>query len=325
MSCHGCYRPGTDMFCLPCRKLLFNGRRVSPILDFESPKDSNLAQFQEKTKRLSISGVQLKYSVRLEENALKLTDISGQYILKPIPPSAQLSYSSQAPENEHLTMQIASRVYGIETAVNGFLKFKDGAPAYITRRFDLAPDGSRYQQEDFAQLSGRTKNTHGENFKYNSTYEEIGMLIKQYIAAALPALENYFRLVLFNYIFSNGDAHLKNFSIIRTTYGDYMLTPAYDLMCTVLHTSLESDMALDLYTDDHKDEFYSTHGYYGRPSFEELARRIGLLPKRAATIINNMINKSADVKSMIDKSFLDIKIKELYFTYYLEKLRRFNK
>ncbi len=38
--------------------------------------------------------------------------------------------------------------------------------------------------------------------------------------------------------------------LIQTDFGDYTLSKAYDLMCTVLHTSLEGDTALDLYTDD---------------------------------------------------------------------------
>jgi serine/threonine-protein kinase HipA len=41
------------------------------------------------------------------------------------------------PANEHLTMQIARQVYGIETAENALIFFKNGAQAYITRRFDV--------------------------------------------------------------------------------------------------------------------------------------------------------------------------------------------
>ena len=34
------------------------------------------------------------------------------------------------PANEHLTMQIARQVYGIETAENALIFFNDGTPAY---------------------------------------------------------------------------------------------------------------------------------------------------------------------------------------------------
>ena len=165
MTCNGCYKEGIEGFCPRCRKLLFDGKKVSHILDIDPPKPDNLPAYQEMTKRLSISGVQLKYSLKLEDKKLALTESSGQYILKPIPPNAQIVEAAQAPENEHLTMQIASSVFGIETAANGLIYFKDGTPAYITRRFDIKPDGSKYLQEDMAQISGRSRQTDGENFK----------------------------------------------------------------------------------------------------------------------------------------------------------------
>jgi serine/threonine-protein kinase HipA len=41
----------------------------------------------------------------------------------------------QLPANEHLTIQIAKQVYGITVAKNAVIFFKDGSPAYITKRF----------------------------------------------------------------------------------------------------------------------------------------------------------------------------------------------
>lgn len=322
MSCAGCYKPNVEGFCPKCRKKLFDGLRVPHVLSFETPKAANLEAFQEKTKQLSISGVQLKYSLRLQDKELVLTEKGGQYILKPIPPSRQIVLPEEAPENEHLTMQIAEQVCGIATAPNALCRFADGAPAYITRRFDVRADGSKYQQEDFAQISGRTKKTHGEEFKYSGTYEAIGILIRKYVAAYPPILERFFRLVLFNYLFSNGDAHLKNFSLIRTDYGDYTLTPAYDLLCTVLHTPHESDTALDLYEDDINHEFYGRYGYYSRQHFEELAQRIGILTQRAHTIIEGFLNQTAAVEGLVAASCLGTEAKDKYLQYYLDKVRR---
>lgn len=324
MSCPGCYAKGTDRFCARCRKNLFDEIKIPSVLVFDAPKATNFGLYQEKTKRLSISGVQLKYSMRIEDGSLQLTDSNGAYILKPIPPSTLLTMPDQAPENEHLTMQIAEQVFKIRTASNTLMHFKDGSPCYLTRRFDIQVNtGLKYQQEDFAQLSNRSRKSHGENFKYDGSYEEIGLLIKRYVAAAIPALEEYFKLVVFNYIFSNGDAHLKNFSITRTPYGDYGLTPAYDLMCTVLHTETESDTALDLYEDDIKTAFYEKHGFYGRPHFEEFAMRIGILPRRTAAIIDSLLQKTVEVQEMINNSFLSQTAKERYLHYYEDKLKRF--
>jgi serine/threonine-protein kinase HipA len=324
MKCFGCYKENIEGYCATCRKKLFDGKNISPVLSFDTPKDENLPEYQEKTKRLSISGVQLKYLLRLEKKELLLTEKKGQYIIKPVPPSSQIVVQDQAPENEHLTMQIASQLFNIPVAENALINFKDKAAAYITRRFDVKPDGTKHLQEDFAQISGTTKKTDGDNYKYNGTYEEIGLLIKQKVAAYPSVLESFFKVVLFNYIFSNGDAHLKNFSLIQSEFGDYTLSKAYDLMCTVLHTPNEEDTALDLYEGDINSKFYQEYGYYGRPNFEELADKIGLAPKRAQGIVENLLSKGDEVLAMIANSFLNGATKEMYIGYYKDKVKRFS-
>ncbi len=48
-------------------------------------------------------------------------------------------------------------------------------------------------------------------------------------------MSRFFELVVFNYLFANGDAHLKDFSLQQTPNGDYLLSPTYDLLNTSLH------------------------------------------------------------------------------------------
>jgi serine/threonine-protein kinase HipA len=324
MRCYGCYKENIEGYCSSCLKKLFDGKKVSHVLSFDTPRAENLPDYQEKTKSLSISGVQLKYSLKLEKKELQLTEKGGQYILKPIPPTTIIVMQDQAPENEHLTMQIASQLFKIPVANNALIFFKDGVPAYITKRFDVKPDGSKHLQEDFAQISGKTKKKDGENYKYDGTYEDIGKLIKEKVGASLPVLESFFRLLLFNYIFSNGDAHLKNFSLIQTEFGDYTLSKAYDLMCTVLHTPNDSDTALDLYKGDIESEFYQQYGYFGSPNFDELASRFGLIPSRAEGIIDSLLARQDEVFAIIEDSFLKDDTKEKYAHHYRNKIKRFS-
>lgn len=290
------------------------------MLTFDTPKDENLKQYQEKTKRLSISGVQLKYSLKLEGSELVLTETNGEYILKPVPPTVEIEKSDQAPENEHLTMQIAAQIFGLDTAENVLIYFRDGAPAYLTKRFDVRADGQKYLQEDMAQLSGRTRQTNGENFKYDGTYEEIGKMIRSNVAAAPPAIESFFRVILFNYLFSNGDAHLKNFSLIETDRGDHGLSKAYDLMSTVIHTPGEYPMALELFEGDTDHEFFAKYGMYGQQSFRLLAERLGIAEIRTERILNQMLSSQNVVFAMIEKSFLSEEAKVLYRTNYERRL-----
>ena len=323
MNCLGCYKKiGKNEYCLSCRKKLFDGKRVSTVLEFDKPKAENISMYNEHSKRMSISGVQLKYSLKLVGNKLELCEKNGQYIIKPIPTADHLEMMEVAPENEHLTMQIASQIFNIKTAHNALIYFKDGTPAYITKRFDVKGDGTKYIQEDFAQITNRTKETHGESYKYEGSYLEIGELIKKHVPASMIAIENFFKIVLFNYVFSNGDAHLKNFSLIRNDFGEMELSPSYDLMSTIIHTPGERDTALDLYDKDHESVYYSTYGHYGRTEFIEFAKRLGIVEVRYMRIINEFIENETVVNIFIQNSSLSNKALDSFITNFKSRIRR---
>ena len=323
MNCLGCYKKiEKNEYCLSCRKKLFDGKRVPNVLDFDKPKAENMTMYNEHSKRMSISGVQLKYSLKLVGNKLELCETNGQYIIKPIPTADHLEMMEDAPENEHLTMQIASQIFNIKTAHNALIYFKDGTPAYITKRFDVKGDGSKYIQEDFAQITNRTKETHGESYKYEGSYLEIGELIKKYVPASMIALESFFKIVLFNYIFSNGDAHLKNFSLIRNDFGEMELSPSYDLMSTIIHTPGERDTALDLYDKDHESDYYATYGHYGRTGFIEFAKRIGLIELRSLRIMDEFIGKEQKILSFLQKALLSKQTQQLSIKNLQDRLKR---
>jgi len=303
-------------------KKLFNGKKVSHILPYNPPQeDEAVAElFMENIKRISISGVQEKFSLVLDKNKLRLTRSGeqGTYILKPIP--RDLMKVDEVPANEHLTMQIAKQVYGINTAENAIIFFKNGSPAYITKRFDVKPDGTKWGKEDFASLVGKTKDNAGENFKYDYSYEELGILIQKFVPAWRVEIEKYFSLVLFNYLFSNGDAHLKNFALLESTHGDYLLSPAYDLLNTRLHVS-DSDFGLDkgLFADGFKSAEYANNGHPCKADFIEFGRRIGVVEQRVEKQIMPFLTKQALVEVLIKHSFLNEASKRSYIQRYNTK------
>ena len=325
MKCLGCYKKiEKNEYCLSCRKKLFDGKRVSTLLEFDKPKAENMTMYNEHSKRMSISGVQLKYSLKLNGNKLELCETNGQYIIKPIPTADHFEMMEDAPENEHLTMQIASQIFNIKTAHNALIYFKDGTPAYITRRFDVKGDGTKYIQEDFAQITNRTKESHGESYKYEGSYLEIGELIKKYVPASMIAIENFFKVILFNYIFSNGDAHLKNFSLVRNDFGEMELSPSYDLMSTIIHTPGERDTALDLFEKDHESEYYATYGHYGRTEFIEFAKRLGIVEVRYMRVINEFVENESSVYDFIQNSSLSNNSKGSFITSFKSRVKRFS-
>jgi serine/threonine-protein kinase HipA len=320
--CPGTLAEGFVSYSPACLRNLFNGKRVNHVLPYEQPQQSEeVAElFMENRKRISISGVQEKLSLLLEKNHLRLTNEreQGTYILKPIP--VDLKKVDQVPANEHLTMQIARQVFGINTAENALIFFKNGAPAYITRRFDVKDDFTKWGIEDFATLAGKTRDNAGANFKYEYSYEECGLLIQKYVSAWRVEIEKYFSLVVFNFLFSNGDAHLKNFSLLESTKGDYLLSPAYDLINTRLHVD-DTDFALDkgLFATDFKSEQYKKSGHPCKSDFSEFAKRIGVSESRVDKLLNPFLEKHSLIETLVNHSFLSESNKRGYLLMYNTK------
>ena len=318
--CPGCLSKGFESCCTRCIKKLFGGIKISHTLKFTRP-EFNKIKIDTKG-RMSISGIQIKHSLRIDKNELNLTGRDGQYILKPIP-SGQFLNLEQIPANEHLTMQIAGKVFNIKTAENGIIFFADDEMAYITRRFDVSEKSKRLLQEDFAQAAGRTEETHGKNYKYNFRFEDIAELIKKYVFAYPIEIEKYFKVILFNYLFSNGDSHIKNFSIFRNQqYGDYLLTPFYDLLNTSIDVPGETDAALELFKDGFQTEEFKADSKYTKPDFVEFAKRVGIREVRYKKIMDEMIGHTDQVKELVSNSFLNDKLKDEYSNSYSDKLER---
>jgi serine/threonine-protein kinase HipA len=322
--CPGTLAEGFTTYSPSCLRNLFNGKKVNHILPYKPPQQSDevAERFMENRKRISISGVQEKLSFLLEKNQLRLTNAGeqGTYILKPIP--RDLKKVDQVPANEHVTMQIAKQVYGLNTAENAMIFFKSGTPAYITKRFDIKEDGQggKWGKEDFATLAGKTKDNARANFKYEYSYEEIGRLIQKYVPAWRVEIEKYFSLVVFNFLFSNGDAHLKNFSLLESSKGDYLLSPAYDLVNTRLHVD-DTDFALSkgLFADPFKSAKYKKNGHPSKPDFTEFAKRVGIIESRIEKLLNPFLEKQNLVETLVGRSFLSEASKRGYLLLYQTK------
>ena len=325
--CPGTLAKGFDTYSRTCLKKIFNGKKVSHILPYDPPRlnEEDAERFMENRRRISISGVQEKLSLILDKNKLRLTNEGeqGNYILKPIP--RDLKKVDQVPANEHLTMQIANQVYSINTAENALIFFKNGEPAYITKRFDVKDDNTKLGIEDFATLAGKTAENAGPDFKYKYSYEEIAELVRKFVPAYVVELEKLFSLVVFNYLFSNGDAHLKNFSLLETLNGDYILSPAYDLINTRIHVD-DTDFALDdgLFEDSFESKEMKKNGRVGLEDFQEFAKRLGIKEKRRDKLLAPFLSRQQLVESLIQQSFLNDQTKRAYLLHYQTKRNQLN-
>lgn len=319
--CPSTLAEGFDTYSPAARKLLFDGKEVSHVLPFDSPNSENAdtEEYARHVGRISLSGVQPKASLVLSADGQLVRPSEGergQYILKPAPSSYSLLERKYCPANEHLSMQIAAQVYHIETAANALCFFRDGEAAYLARRFDVAPDGRKYQQEDLASLGGLTKANGGSDYKYsNLSYEECAQLISRYTKAAPVEVLKFFRIVVFNYLILNDDAHLKNFSLINRGDGEYHLAPAYDLVNTSLHLYEPRIFALDKGLFREGMHFTDTHTV-SREDFEEFGRRIGLADRLVKRELDIFASEQPLAHELISRSFLPEKLQRYYWQSY---------
>ena len=306
-------------FSPSARRRLTDGNRKIPFRLSFTRADIIKTEIQQ-AEHMSISGVQDKISLKLVNNEFIPVNRGGEFILKPIPSAIIPSLPDDVPANEHLTMQIAEQVFKITTAINSCVYLKDGEMAYLTRRFDRRNSGDKILQEDFCQLSKRSQENYGNNYKYDGSYEELGRLLKRFCSAYHVEAEKLFRLILFNYIFSNGDAHLKNFSLFQITDGDYILTPAYDLLCSSMHFPHESRTALEMF-DTFESEYYKQNGYHGTDDFLKLGECYGMKKMRIETIIAAYAASPKAVELMIGHSFLSPTAKNDYLSRFYDRLK----
>ncbi len=316
--CPGTLALGFTTYSRTCIKRVFNGSKVNHVLPYASLQSNHNSEdsFEENATRMSISGVQEKFSLIQLKNKIRLTKEGeqGTHILKPIPSISK--NADQMPANEHLTMQIAHQVFGIETAENALIFFGNEDPAYITKRFDVLPSGLKLAQEDFASLAGKSPQTHGTDYKYLGSYWDLFELMRDNLPSYKVESLKLFKLLIFNYLFSNGDAHLKNFSIIETPQGDFKLSPVYDLLNSRIHID-DKDFALD-------EGLITARMGQGNVAkqFQSLAGHAGIHEKQMNSILALMVSKADQVKKLIDASFLKEQIQRSYLQTYQMRLNK---
>lgn len=321
--CPGCFKVGHKTFCRGCQTRLFGREKAPFTLPFSRP-EYDRAKLAVIPGRMSISGIQAKMSLALNAGRLEMVASGGEYILKPRP-HGPFERLEMVPINEHLTMQIARQVFKIAVAENALVAFEDGELAYLVRRFDVQPDGRRSLQEDFAQIAARTEESHGMGYKYDGSYEEIGRLIRRHVAASAVDLERFFTLVAFNYLVNNGDAHLKDFSLIKgEPIDEYSLTPAYDLLNTRLHLPDETPTALELFEDGFETESFKANAFYAYDDFVVFAQRLGLVEIRYKRILERFVSAQDAVFSLVERSIFSKECKKFYKKHVKDRIGAFS-
>jgi serine/threonine-protein kinase HipA len=298
--CLFCYQElqnGETDFHPQCSKKMF-GSATPPVLPYTREHISELAE-QVIRSQTTITGVQPKLSLDLNDKErntpqrFTIVGLWGKYILKP-----QTDLYPQLPENEDLTMHLA-KIAGISAVPHSLIRFADGELCYITKRIDRDGKGNKLYMEDMCQLSERLT-----EHKYKGSYELIAKLILRFSTVPKLDLVNFWQQVLFCWLTGNADMHLKNFSLYAQTQGNYVLTPAYDMLSTSLAIPDDTEeLALTLNGKKRK---------INRSDFEKAFVQSGLDIK----VIHNLFQRFESIISqwyaLINNSFLNDEQKERY-------------
>ncbi len=104
--------------------------------------------------------------------------------------------------------------------------------AYAVQRFDRPPRAPRLHIEDLAQVRGFYADE-----KYLGSFETVAANIFRKVDQ--DSLNEFCRRLVFIALSGNGDAHLKNWSLIYVDARSPSISPAYDLVSTTHYASLQ--------------------------------------------------------------------------------------
>jgi serine/threonine-protein kinase HipA len=206
--------------------------------------------------RVAIPGVQDKISARMIN--VPVARANDRFILKLDPPEFPHLVANEAFFLE------AGRRSGLEIAEAEVVRDAEGVPGLLVRRFDRVPaadEGVAFlAQEDACQVLGRYPAD-----KYRVTTEAVIGALAGACRARPVAAHALLKQVAFAYLTCNGDAHAKNFSILRDG-GEWRPTPMYDVPTSYVYQ--DYTMALTVNGKGRED--------IGRADFVALATAVGV-------------------------------------------------
>jgi len=259
------------------------------------------ADFPRVGLRFSLAGVAMKFSMIMLHDRLTIPahGEGGDWIVKT--PDTRFH---DVPVNEFAMMSLAGAV-GIETPEVKLVprdRVDERVPpslwpegeevAYAIRRFDRDAHRGLVHIEDLAQV----RNVYPER-KYAGNFETVANLI--YRGRDRESLFEFTRRLTFSVLISNGDSHLKNWSLIYRDGRVPALAPAYDLVSTAYYFAGDRPEDLGLKFGGSKEFHRVTLG-----TFRRLQERLGVhdvdLAECAALTVERTLAEWPRISSILD-------------------------
>lgn len=154
--------------------------------------------------------------------------------------------------NEYYCMKLSESI-GLKTAKCSILTINN-KNFYLTHRYDRYLDLDKnitkaYHQEDFCQILGLKPSEKYQGENNTNTLNKMFKIINEYtLSGNMAGIEKiyFFKLIIFNFIIGNNDAHCKNYSIIHYEDGKKELSPGYDLISTEVYNNSNYNKSLNI-------------------------------------------------------------------------------
>jgi serine/threonine-protein kinase HipA len=249
---------------------------------------------------VGIAGVQDKASARMI--SVPVARAGQRFILKIDPPEYPHVVINEA------FFLTAARAAGLTCCDAEVVHDADGRPGLLVHRFDRVPtaDGRTIALacEDACQVLGVWPEA-----KYRLTAAEIVTGLSNACPAQLVARRNVFEQLVFAWLCGNGDTHAKNLSILAGLDGEWTISPAYDLVSTVIY----GDRAFAVSVEGKRSGL-------SRQRFLSFAATIGLPERAATTALDGLVERTAHLATSVkshdwpyDQSSVSRWVKELKF------------
>lgn len=240
--------------------------------------------------KFSLAGIQLKFTANPEGERLTVpgSDDTGRCIIK----VASDRYAG-LPEAEHGAMTLA-RMIGIDAApcrlaprgtVAGVPEefLAHGENVLVVDRFDRGAGDERIHIEDAGQVIGAI----GERKYTMANTETVINMVSRFSTDRRADVLEAVRRVVADILLGNGDNHIKNWSFHFAAPGEVRLSPAYDIVPTVLFIPRDT-MALR-FVRTHQFETVDMH------RFERVASFLKVDPKWITREIKAIIERALDL------------------------------
>lgn len=208
--------------------------------------------------RLSLAGAQDKLAVGYKNGQIQLMKGGAPttHILKPM-----IKHIKDSAHNEFFCMRLAFHMWLSVPKVS--LHFAGEIPYCLIARYDRAIDDKgqviRIHQEDFCQALGIPPELKYEREGGPTIKRCQEIMTKNAESPALAQLK-LFKIILFNYLIGNNDAHGKNFSLLYSEKKP-SLAPPYDLLSTAIYPNLATEMAMKIGGEYDPENIYRRHFY----------------------------------------------------------------